>query len=63
MQSPADLRGKAARYRLLSMRATDQRLIEALNSLADEYDALAERLERENAENVERSQRDRSDET
>ena len=35
--SPAELREKAARYREMIALVSDQRIIDALNSLADEY--------------------------
>jgi hypothetical protein len=42
-----DLRRKAARYRTIAGKVTDPRLIEALRSLATEYDALADQIERD----------------
>jgi hypothetical protein len=42
-----DLRGKAMRYRGMVFMVTDQRPIEALRSLASEYEATADQLERD----------------
>jgi hypothetical protein len=47
MKTAAELRAKARRYRELARTATDKRLENALMSLADEYDALAKKLERD----------------
>jgi hypothetical protein len=44
---PADLREKAERYRAMANSVSDQRLIEALLSLASEYEALAKRVEKD----------------
>jgi hypothetical protein len=43
--TPAELREKAARYREMVALAIDQLVIDALNVLADEYEALANKLE------------------
>jgi hypothetical protein len=45
--TPAELRAKAERYRDMVRLATDERIIEALRQLANEYDAAAEMLEKE----------------
>ena len=53
MEEPAraaDLRAKAQHYREMVTRVLDQRIIDALNSLADEYEAIAERLENEGSD-------------
>jgi hypothetical protein len=42
---PDELREKALRYRAMIVLVSDQRLVDALNSLAEEYEALAERAE------------------
>lgn len=42
--TPAELRAKVQHYREMSI-VSDQRIIDALISLADEYEALASRLE------------------
>jgi hypothetical protein len=42
---PDKLREKALRYRAMMVLVSDQRLVDALSSLADEYEALAERVE------------------
>jgi hypothetical protein len=47
MATPAKLRERAARYRQMVRMATDKRIIEALVSLADECEAMAERIEAE----------------
>jgi hypothetical protein len=44
--SPAELRRKAALYRQTAAAAFDQRAIDALLSIAAEYEADAERIER-----------------
>jgi hypothetical protein len=43
--NPAELRARAARYRLMVKLTTDARLIKALLQLADEYEATADWLE------------------
>ena len=43
--TPEELREKAARYRMMANQTSDLRLIEALLTLADEYEAVAKRLE------------------
>jgi ATP-dependent exoDNAse (exonuclease V) beta subunit len=45
-ETPADLRRKAVLYRQTAAAASDQRAIDALLSIADEYEADAERVER-----------------
>ena len=45
MESPASLRQRAERYRRMVLTVTDQRATEALNELAADYEAQAERLE------------------
>ncbi len=45
MNSPAKLREKAERYRVLRSQITDVQTREALSILAAEYEALAERME------------------
>jgi hypothetical protein len=45
--TPAGLRDRAARYREMLSLVSDQRIISALISLAEEYEALAERMERQ----------------
>lgn len=45
MDTPDELRERAARYRSMLAHVSDPRLTNALNSLADEYEALANRLE------------------
>jgi hypothetical protein len=42
---PEQLREKALRYRAMTVLVSDQRLVDALSSLADEYEALADRVE------------------
>jgi hypothetical protein len=44
--TPAELREKALHYREMVAIVADQRIIDALESLADEYEEMAERLER-----------------
>jgi hypothetical protein len=44
--TPAELREKALRYRAMMALVSDKRLVDALNSLAEEYEALAERAEK-----------------
>lgn len=46
MESPRELREKAARYRHLSRFVTDARALEALLDLAERFEALAAELER-----------------
>jgi hypothetical protein len=43
--NPAELRARAARYRLMVKLATDARVIEALLQLAHEYEVTADWLE------------------
>jgi hypothetical protein len=50
LETAADLREKATRYRAMVHLVTDLRLINALLSLATEYEALAERIERDGTE-------------
>ncbi len=45
-ETPAELRRKAALYRQTAAAASDQRAIDALLSIAAEYEADAERVER-----------------
>lgn len=45
--TPAALREKAKQYRDLVRLISDQRIVDALMTLADEYDERANRLERE----------------
>jgi hypothetical protein len=45
-ESPVELRRKAALYRQTAAAAFDQRAIDALLSIAAEYEADAERIER-----------------
>jgi hypothetical protein len=45
MDHPDDLRATAERYRRLAKFITDMQALEALAELADEYEALADRLE------------------
>jgi hypothetical protein len=45
--TPAGLRDRAARYRNMLFLVSDPRIISALISLAEEYETLAERLERQ----------------
>jgi hypothetical protein len=47
MKSPEELRRAAKRYRQLATGFTDPQTVKALHDLADEYEATAERLERE----------------
>jgi hypothetical protein len=42
--TPDELREKALRYRGMVLTVSDQRLIDALISLAEEYEALAEHM-------------------
>lgn len=46
MESPDELRSKAEHYRQLGSNFLDQRTIDALSELADEYEAVADRLEK-----------------
>jgi len=46
MDSPRELRERAARYRHLSRFVNDARTLEALLDLAEKYEALAAELER-----------------
>ncbi len=48
METPTldELREKALRYRGMVLIVSDQRLIDALISLAEEYEALAEHMEK-----------------
>jgi hypothetical protein len=46
---PVELRAVASRYRRLVTGITDRQAIQALNELADEYDALAAALQKEDA--------------
>jgi hypothetical protein len=48
--TPAELREKAMRYREMVLIVSDQRLVDALISLAEEYEALAERIENAGAD-------------
>jgi hypothetical protein len=50
MQTPAELREKAARYRAMATVIIDQRTVDALQSLAAEYEALADQIERDAAQ-------------
>jgi hypothetical protein len=43
---PDELREKALRYRGMVLIVSDQRLVDALISLAEEYEALAEHIEK-----------------
>ena len=43
--TPVDLRAKAAQYRAMVAMVSDQRIIDALISLAEEYEAAARGLE------------------
>jgi hypothetical protein len=43
--TPDELREKAARYRQMAANLADRNAINALHELADEYEALAARLE------------------
>jgi hypothetical protein len=43
--TPAQLRARAWRYREMARTISDPRTIEALLSLADKYEAMAERME------------------
>jgi hypothetical protein len=45
--TPAELREKADHYRTLALAIFDPRTVEALRSLAAEYEALAEKLEKD----------------
>jgi hypothetical protein len=45
METPDELRHKAARYRQLKRNLTDQQVRATLTTLADECDALASKLE------------------
>jgi hypothetical protein len=45
METPDELRRKAARYRDMLAHVSDKRLIDALKTLAQEYEALADRLD------------------
>jgi hypothetical protein len=44
--TPDELRQKALRYRGMVLIVSDQRLVDALISLAEEYEALAEHMEK-----------------
>jgi hypothetical protein len=44
--TPDELREKALRYRGMVLIVSDQRLVDALIALAEEYEALAERMEK-----------------
>jgi hypothetical protein len=46
MQNPEELRQKAQHYRQWATTVTDQRTIDALKELADQYDRLAGHLEK-----------------
>jgi hypothetical protein len=46
MQNPQELRQNAQHCRQLASTMTDQRTIDALNELADEYDDVADHLEK-----------------
>lgn len=50
--TPAELREKALHYREMVAIVVDQRIIDALESLADEYDAMADRLEQAGRDRV-----------
>ncbi len=45
-RTPDELREKALRYRGMVLIVSDQRLVDALISLAEEYEALAEQMEK-----------------
>ncbi len=45
--TPAELREKANRYRALAIQITDERTMDALLELANEYDEMADRLDME----------------
>jgi hypothetical protein len=47
VKTAEQLREKARRYREMRRLVTDQRLIDALSTLADEYEALATKLDGE----------------
>jgi hypothetical protein len=49
METPQELRKRAARYRAIIMLTTDPDLIEALRTLAKEYDEIAARFEEDQA--------------
>ena len=42
--SPDELRKRADRYRQMALQATDPRIVEALNELADQYNETAAKL-------------------
>jgi hypothetical protein len=44
--TPEELRSRATHYRTMATQTTDVRAIEALLRLADEYEALATKMER-----------------
>jgi hypothetical protein len=44
--TPAELREKALRYRGMVLSVSDQRIIDALISMAEEYEALANHIEK-----------------
>lgn len=46
MKNAEELRRDADRYRRLAVGFTDRQTVEALRKLADEYEAIAERLEK-----------------
>ncbi len=48
METPDELREKAARYRKMLHQVHDQQLTQALTTLAEEYDALAAKLDGDN---------------
>jgi hypothetical protein len=50
METPGDLRKKAARYRAMVNVIDDKSTIDALQSLAAEYEALADLIERDAAQ-------------
>ena len=45
METPDELRARASRYRLMASQTTDWQLIDALNTLADEYEKIARQAE------------------
>jgi hypothetical protein len=51
METPDELRDKATRYRSLKGNLTDQRVLQALTELADEYDTLAAKLDGKASQN------------
>ena len=50
METPDELRQRAKRYLEMMAQTTDERLRQALRSLAAEYNALAQKLEGEGPE-------------